>query len=350
MDTIRPEHAPDGLLPEPNGIDTIRFIMRGLPPDRGRRLLLPCLASIGFHVASLSLLVLFTVTFADQTLGLPNGTTDDRPEFWGQTSDRDLREIDGPEVEAHRDYAVKEIDAAPVARAAIQETPETSVQAGEPPTYIAVMKGGQVVSGVRVAETRSHLNLTMTLRVGDCGEVMCVEHALAKADIRTIMVPLTPATKQAMEDGVALAGRYGAWRPASEAVVQPDDQQASERHEETLDGALSKDERFLFDLINKYRADHNVPLLLLSPKLCSHAQTLGTCLRDGGCFYGNDRFCVSYLGLTPQVAFDCYVGTGGFVSSIIRDKAFQYVGVSSGKGAEDRVYFAFVLAASRPKE
>jgi uncharacterized protein YkwD len=115
--------------------------------------------------------------------------------------------------------------------------------------------------------------------------------------------------------------------------------------------ALPKDEQLLLDLINKYRLSQKVPPLLLSAKLCVAAQawtSVGT--HSYGATYGNDRFCISDVGLTPQVAFHCWMGTGGSVSSMICDKSFQYIGVCSGKGRHDHVYFAFLLAETPPKD
>src|SRR5262249_38929605 len=94
----------EGLLPQPNPIESIRNLMRG--SKRGvpwRRLLPPAAVSIGLHLFLLPFVLAITVTFADQLFTPPSfdATIDlDNDPGWQLELDRDYEVAGVGEVSA----------------------------------------------------------------------------------------------------------------------------------------------------------------------------------------------------------------------------------------------------------
>jgi hypothetical protein len=122
----------------------------------------------------------------------------------------------------------------------------------------------------------------------------------------------------------------------------------SQQQTQALGAVLSKDEQLLLELINKYRASRQVPALLPTQKLCdaTHSSVDLKHLKDDGAFFGKDFFCVTDVAQTPQQAFAYWMRSGAYVPSKMGNPVFRYIGVKSGKGANNHVYFALLFSAN----
>src|SRR5262249_36630178 len=99
----------NGLLPEPHAAESLRLMMRGSSDGKStwRRLLPPSLCSLGFHFFFLSLVMVVTVTFADDILQVSTWEPADNSD---QLVDKFAGTIDfEPEVKAEQDYEVSGI-------------------------------------------------------------------------------------------------------------------------------------------------------------------------------------------------------------------------------------------------
>src|SRR5262249_51774358 len=104
------EHPDDGLLPEPDPSQSAQQYLQRSARERRqgwRRFVPPCLCSIGFHLFFLPLVMIVTITFADELLPYSSWQT----EKYGERKEKDQDLT--MEIEIETDFVVSRIEAIP---------------------------------------------------------------------------------------------------------------------------------------------------------------------------------------------------------------------------------------------